>query len=57
MWTDSVVAYMKVLRQHLHGGTEENHENLSVLPIWGLKNHAGSANHYTGTFGGGRDFK
>jgi len=28
MWKETVMAYFKVLSQHLNGGTEENHEEL-----------------------------
>jgi hypothetical protein len=30
--TEAVVAYLKVLSQNLPGGTEVNHENLSLSP-------------------------
>jgi hypothetical protein len=29
MWDENFMAYFKVLAQHLSGGTEENHKNLS----------------------------
>jgi hypothetical protein len=28
MWNEAVLAYFKVLSQHLASGTQENHENL-----------------------------
>jgi hypothetical protein len=32
IWKEDVVAYFKVLSQHSHGGTEENHE-LSLVSV------------------------
>jgi hypothetical protein len=32
-WEEVVVAYFKVLSQHLPGGTEENTKNLSIAGL------------------------
>jgi hypothetical protein len=34
MWKEAAVALFKVLSQHLLGGTEENHEVVSVACLW-----------------------
>jgi hypothetical protein len=38
VWKEMVMTYLKVLSQHLPGGTEENHENriLSLPLTFGL---------------------
>jgi hypothetical protein len=60
MWKEAAVTYFKVLSQHLHGGTEDDHE--ITVRISGLRTEFRelpntSANHLNATFVSIRSFR